>query len=238
MSASTCLTVPSGSLSSELVLEAAPFAQCALDLFVHRVYIVWMNPLPHRFSAWVALQRIKPEQAKSLVRKIEDFRRVVGRGSGTGQPLCFRQIGFAAAQPLFDLLAFIDINRQTVPLDDASLSITQWLSADMVPTIFAVHPTHALQILVRFSGLDRVKEGICSFWKVLRMQEFLPAKIKEVLNRAGAGEVQGALIDTCHFAIRSSYPEHAGDGRFDDLAEFVFAFPQCFLGTPMMPARF
>jgi hypothetical protein len=70
------------------------------------------------------------------------------------------------------------------------------------------------------------------------MQEFLPAKIKEILNRAGAGEVQGALIDTCHFAIRSSYPEHAGDGRFDDLAELVFAFSQCFLGTPMMPARF
>src|SRR6266852_876197 len=168
-----------------------------------------MNPLPHRLSAWKPLQRIKPEQAKSLIRKIEDFRLVVDRGSGMGQPLCFRQIGFAAAQPLFDLLAFVDINRQTVPLDDASFSITQWLSSDMVPTIFAVHPTHTLQILVRFSGLDRVKERICSFWKVLRVQEFLPAKIEEVPNSAGAGEVQGALVDTRHFAIRSSYPEHA-----------------------------
>ena len=34
-----------------------------------------MDPLPHRFSAWEALQRIKPEQAESLVRKIEDLRR-------------------------------------------------------------------------------------------------------------------------------------------------------------------
>jgi len=92
------------------------------------------------------------------------------------------------------------------------------------------HPTHTLQILVRFSGLNRVKEGICSFWKVFRMKQFFPAKIEEVLNRAGAGVVQGALIDTSHFAIWPSYPEHAGDGRFYDLAELVFAFPQCFLG--------
>lgn len=124
------------------------------------------------------------------------------------------------------------------PLGSGPLSITQRLSTDMVPTIFAAHPTHTLQILVRFSGLDRVKERIRSFWKVLRMQEFLPAKIAEVLNRAGAGEVQGALVDTRHFTIRSSYPEHAGYGRFKDLAKLVFAFPQCFLGTPMMPARF
>src|SRR5258708_31264002 len=147
-----------------------------------------MDPLPHRFSAWKAPQRIKPKQAESLVRKIEDFRRIVGHGSGMGEPLCFRQIGFAAAQPLFDLLAFVDVNRQTVPLDDASLSIAQWLSTDMVPTIFAVRPTHTLQILVRFYGLDRVKERICSFWKVLRMQEFLPAEIDEVLHLAGACE--------------------------------------------------
>src|SRR5260370_3532025 len=105
-----------------------------------------MNPLPHRLPARKPLQRIKPEQAKSLIRKIEDFRRVVGRGSGMGQPLCFRQIGFAAAKPLFDLLAFIDINRHTVPLDDASLSITHWLSADTLPTVFAVHPTTALRL--------------------------------------------------------------------------------------------
>src|SRR6476620_7138334 len=103
-----------------------------------------------------------------------------------GEPLCLRQIGFAVAQPLFDLLAFVDVNRQTVPLDDAPLSITQGFSTDMVPTIFAVHPTHTLQILVRFSGLDRVKERTCSFWKVLRVQEFFPAKIEAVLNRVGA----------------------------------------------------
>src|SRR5258708_7833258 len=120
---------------SEFLKEFSLLAQGLLDFFPQPFSIVWVNALPHSVSAWKALQRIKPEQAKSLVRKIEDFLLVVDRGSGMGQPLCFRQIGFAAAQPLFDLLAFVDINRQTVPLDNASLSITQWLSADMVPTI-------------------------------------------------------------------------------------------------------
>ena len=39
------------------------------------------------------------------------------------QALGFRQIGLTAAQPVFGLLAFIDVNSQAVPLDDASLSI-------------------------------------------------------------------------------------------------------------------
>src|SRR5262249_48251607 len=129
------------------------------------------------------------------------------------------------------LLAFIDVDRQAVPLDDASLSITQWLSTDMVPTIFAVRPTYTLQVLVGVSRLNRVEAGLCSCWKIVRMQEFLPAEIEEILETTGAGKVQGSLIDTGYFAIRPRYPEHAGHRCFDDLTELVFALPQCFLGS-------
>jgi hypothetical protein len=41
-----------------------------------------MYALGRDFAIREALDRIKPEQAKSLVRKIEDCRRVVGRGGG------------------------------------------------------------------------------------------------------------------------------------------------------------
>jgi hypothetical protein len=42
-------------------------------------------------------------------------------------------------------LSFIDIKRQAVPLDDASLPIAQRLTTNMVPTKLAVRPaqTHA-----------------------------------------------------------------------------------------------
>ncbi len=56
-----------------------------------------MDPLPHRFAARNALQRIKPKDAGSLLGQIKNFRLVVDRGTGVAQPLCFRQIGFAAA---------------------------------------------------------------------------------------------------------------------------------------------
>src|SRR6476620_836885 len=86
-----------GQYDSELVRKTSLFAHSALDVVVHPVQVVWMNPLPNRFAAWNALQRIKPPNAGSLFRPIKNFRLVVGRGTGVAEPLCFRQIGFAAA---------------------------------------------------------------------------------------------------------------------------------------------
>ena len=82
---------------SERVRKAPLFAYSALDIFVHPVHVVGMDPLPHRFAARNALQRIKPEDTESLLGPIKNFRLVIGRGTGVAQPLCFRQIGFAAA---------------------------------------------------------------------------------------------------------------------------------------------
>jgi hypothetical protein len=52
-----------------------------------------------------------------------------------------------------------------------------------------------------------------------------------------AAIVQSALVDICRFAGGVSGPEEAWY-RVDNLMELVFALPQCFLGTPLMPARF
>src|SRR6202030_3119725 len=117
-----------GQYDSELVPKASLFAHSVLDVFVHPVSVVWMDPAPHRFAARKALQRIKPPDAGSLLGPIKNFRLVVGRGTGVAYPLCFRQIGFAAAKPVFGLLGSIDVKRQAIPLDDASLSVTQRLT--------------------------------------------------------------------------------------------------------------
>src|ERR1700722_3470660 len=86
-----------GQYESERVRKAYLFAHSALDVYVHPVHVVWMDPLPYRFAARNALQRIKPEDAESLLGPIKNFRLVIGRGTGVAEPLCFRQIGFAAA---------------------------------------------------------------------------------------------------------------------------------------------
>ena len=86
-----------GQYDSELVRKAPLFAHAVLDVFVHPVSVVWVDPLPKRFAARNALRRIKPKDAGSLLGPIKNFRLVIGRGTGVAQPLCFRQIGFAAA---------------------------------------------------------------------------------------------------------------------------------------------
>ena len=66
---------PIWQFESELVLEASPFVQCALDISVDRVDIVWMDPSPHGFAVRETLDRIKPPDAVTLLRPIENFRR-------------------------------------------------------------------------------------------------------------------------------------------------------------------
>src|SRR4029077_16049469 len=112
------------------------FAYSALDVFIYPVYVVRMDPLPHRFAARNALQRIKPKNACGIFGPIRNFRLGVDRGTEMGEPLCFRQIGFAAAYPIFSLPAFINIDRKAEPLDDPPLSVAQWLTAGNVPAIF------------------------------------------------------------------------------------------------------
>jgi hypothetical protein len=51
-----------------------------------------------------------------------------------------------------------------------------------------------------------------------------------------AAVVQSALVDIRRFACGVSGPEE-GWYRVDNLTELAFALPQCFLGTPLMPAR-
>ena len=78
--------------------------------------------------------------------------------------------------------------------------------------------------MVRSSGLNCVIESLCSFRKVVLVQECLPTTPLEFL-KSRAAIVQNALIDMGQFAVGRRCPEEAWY-CFDDLAELVFAFPK------------
>ena len=83
---------------SELARVVSFLAHCLLDPFPYPVSIVWVDPLPHSIAARKALQRIKPPDAVVFLRIIDRRQCPIGDpGAGVAQPLCFRQIGFAAA---------------------------------------------------------------------------------------------------------------------------------------------
>jgi hypothetical protein len=65
-----------------------------------------VNALPHIFSAWQALQRIKPPDPVTLVRPIEILHRcrVVDPIASVAQPLSLDQPGFAPAQRFLSVL--------------------------------------------------------------------------------------------------------------------------------------
>src|SRR6267154_2887615 len=124
------------------------------------------------------------------------------------QPLCFRQMGFAAAELVFGLFPFVDVNRQAIPLDDASLSIAQRLATSMVPTKRAVCPAQTHHPLVRSAGLDCVIESLGGFWIVGRVHERLPTPMLEIL-KPHAAVVQHALIDMGRLAVGPVRPDEA-----------------------------
>ena len=126
--------------------------------------------------------------------------------------------------PFFGLLAFVDVDRHAIPLDDASLSITQRLTTSMVPTKLAVRPAQTDHTLVRSSGLNGVIEGLCGFWKVIRVHERLPTNTLEIL-KSHAAVVQEALIDMGRLAV-GPVDQRKARHRVDDLTELVFAFPK------------
>ena len=90
--------------------------------------------------------RLEAESAKSVAFR-EPCEFVVGIGlpkpigGGFG---VLAELLFALPQCLLGALAFIDIDRHAVPLDDPPLSVAQRLTANMVPTIFAVRRPQAV----------------------------------------------------------------------------------------------
>jgi hypothetical protein len=54
------------------------------------------------------------------------------------------------------------------------ISVAQRLATSMVPTKLAVRSTKTVHNLEISSGLNCVRKSLCSFWKVVRVQESLP----------------------------------------------------------------
>jgi hypothetical protein len=113
-------------------------ARCLVKNPTHHRDVVGVNALQRPFDRRLDA-RVVFENPKGFVRPV-DFAGG-GRPAETArvtQALGFGEIGLTAAQPVFGLLAFIDVNRQAIPVDDASLSIAQRLTTSMVPAKFAV----------------------------------------------------------------------------------------------------
>src|SRR5712672_3467709 len=85
---------------SELARVIGFLAQCLLDAFPHPVSIIRVDPLALNSVAGKALQRIKSPNTVTLLGPIDVPLRcpVEDPGTGVTEPLCLRQIGFAAAQ--------------------------------------------------------------------------------------------------------------------------------------------
>src|SRR5258707_2696261 len=112
-----CFQVFDGSIrqqDSELGKEISFLAQCVLNFPPYPFSIVWVNAFPHIVSAWKALQRIKPPDAVTLVRPIQETPRcpVQNPSTGVAYPLCLCEPGFATAQRILRALAVCHVDRR------------------------------------------------------------------------------------------------------------------------------
>src|SRR5438445_10972016 len=83
---------------SELELIVSLLAHPSPGLLLHPFSVIGMDRLQRSFAARQPVTRIKPENSISLIRPIENRCVIEDRSAGVTQPLCFRQIGFAAAK--------------------------------------------------------------------------------------------------------------------------------------------
>src|SRR6266481_8237098 len=67
-----------------------------------------------------------------------------------GQALSFGQLAFALLELLFRALAILNVDRDSVPLNEVSLLVAQRRCANQEPTIFPVSTPQAHFILVPF----------------------------------------------------------------------------------------
>jgi hypothetical protein len=99
-------------------------ARCLVDKLTYHCAVVGVKALQHSFYRRLDA-RVVFENPIGFVRPLKFA--AAGRPAETAcatQALGFGEIDLTAPQPVFGSLAFININRQAVPLDDAALSIT------------------------------------------------------------------------------------------------------------------
>ncbi len=62
------------------------------------------------------------------------------------------KIAFTAPQLLFRLLAFLNIETRSIPLDDVAVCIAKWHFPVEHPTVFSIRPTDASFVFEDFSS--------------------------------------------------------------------------------------
>ena len=84
-----------------------------------------------------AIEAEKPEHLLGPVQGLAVCS-VYGAASGLSQPLCFREISFAASEVLLRPFALFDIYVCAVPFDDFSIFVEAWSCTEQKPTVFFV----------------------------------------------------------------------------------------------------
>src|SRR4029077_4090556 len=148
---------------SELARVVSFLAYCLLNPFPYLASIVWVDPLPHSIAARKALQRIKPPDAVVFLRIIDSRQCPIGDpGASVAEPLCFRQIGLAAAQSfralaerLFRSLALGDVAPDLRGADDCTFSVRRGRNRQRnIDQAAVLMPAHGLVVVDGFTAAD------------------------------------------------------------------------------------
>src|SRR6266850_1032217 len=111
-----------------------------------------MKPLKEVFESGQTILWIETQNTVAFLRPVPDIPvRTPCPTAGVAQPLRFRQVRFTSLEGLLRPLSVLDLQIDSVPLDDVPRFVSQWVGTKQKPAICAVKTTKACFNLSWFS---------------------------------------------------------------------------------------
>ena len=130
----------------------------------------------------------------------------------------------------FSPLLVIDISRQGVPKDYASLRIAQWQAARMEPTVNPIRAATTALAYIWLAGFERFLPGSEQAWAIIRMITVdLPSTLQ--LLECRAKKFQAVAVGAYEVALRI-HEDDEGRKAIEYQFKMTFARIQGFLGLP------
>src|SRR6185369_356685 len=111
-----------------------------------------MNPLKEVFESGQTILWIETQNTVAFLRPVPDILLwIPGPTAGLAQPLRFRQVRFTSSEGLLRPFSVLDVEIDSVPLDDVPQFVSQRVRTKQEPAICAVKTTQARFSLSWFS---------------------------------------------------------------------------------------
>ena len=137
----------------------------------------------------------------------------------------FAQRDVLVANPVFRLLAIVDVRRRRVPSDDVSVPVAHGTISDQEPAIVAVVTSGSLFVLERLTARERVASFLLKAFDIVGVKHSSAKLGTSRFVTAQAGVLERQVVDVECLSVRAEHRDHLRD-HVNDRSELTFGLLQ------------